>query len=244
MSRGAKEETKGGKRSRRRKDGEGGEERGERREGRAKSGCARDQTAVLFATMMMPPISIAAYAGDLVLGKRNLSSLLPSASAAAVSLSSSPTGATATATATAPAPAPATATATAASARPSRRDCCYPSPSAAGLAPANYCAAFPTDASLWTCPTSTTTTLTTAAAFHVINPPSHSRSNSALLPSHSRGSSPRATVSAVAGSTSATRHSGLGKHPRSSPSSSMSTHHDGFNPHTAADLLRQAMFSR
>lgn len=187
----------------------------------------------------MPPISIAAYAGDLVwglgldldLGKGNLSSLLPSTSAA------SPSAAV-------------TATSASASARPSKRDCCYSSRSAAALAPANDCAAFPADASLWTCPTITTTTTTPATATHVTNPPSYSRSNSALPSSHSpparkaRGSSPSATVAAVAGSTSATRHGGLGKHPRSSPSPSMSTHHDGFNPQTAADLLRQAMFSR
>lgn len=176
---------------------------------------------------MMPPISIAARAGDLVLGlgldldlgKRNLPSL-----------SSSTPSATA-------------------SARSSKRDCCYSSRSAAALAPANYCAAFPADASLWTCPTTTTATARTTTT-QVTNPPSHTLSNSALplSPSPSarkaRGSSPSATLSAVAGSTSATRHGGLGKHPRSSPSPSMSTHHDGFNPHTAADLLRQAMFSR
>ena len=196
-------------------------------------------TGLLFATMTMPPISIAAHAGDLVLGlelhlgKRNFSSLLPSTSASASSSTSS-------------SPAPSAAVAASTSARPSKRDCCYSSRSAAALAPANYCAAFPADASLWTCPTITTS----ATATHVTNIPSHSRSNSALPPSHSplarkaRGSTPSATVYAVAGSTSATRHGGLGKHPRSSPSPSMSTHHDGFNPHTAADLLRQAMFSR
>lgn len=193
----------------------------------------------------MPPISIAAYAGDLVLGlgldldldldlgKRNLSSLLPSASAAQPSAAVTATSASASA-----------------SARPSKRDCCYSSRSVAALAPANYCAAFPADASLWTRPTITTTTTPPAIATHVTNPPSYSRSNSALPSSYSplarkaRGSSPSATIDAVAGSTSATRHGGLGKHPRSSPSPSMSTHHDGFNPHTAADLLRQAMLSR
>ena len=128
-------------------------------------------------------------------------------------------------------------------ARPCKRERCYSSRSAAALAPANYCTAFPADqidASLWACPTTTTT------ATHVTTTPSHSRSSSALRPSASkaRGLSPGATVYAVAGNTSTTRQGGLGKHPRSSPSPSMSAHHDGFNPHTAADLLRQAMFSR
>ena len=192
--------------------------------------------------MTAPPISIAAHAADLALGldldlgKRNFSSLLPPPSPSL--LSSAPA---------APA-APA-----AASPRPSKRDCCYSSRSAAALAPPNYRAAFPADASLWAYPTitaTTTTTTPTPAPPHVTNPPTHSRSNSAFPPSHAtsarkaRGSSPSATVYTLAGSTSATRHGGLGKHPRSSPSPSMSAHHDGFNPHTAADLLRQAMFSR
>ena len=128
-------------------------------------------------------------------------------------------------------------------ARPCKRERCYSSGSAAALASANYCTAFPADqidASLWACPTTTTT------ATHVTTTPSHSCSSSALRPSASkaRGLSPSATVYAVAGNTSTTRQGGLGKHPRSSPSPSMSAHHDGFNPHTAADLLRQAMFSR
>lgn len=206
-------------------------------------------TEVLFATMTMP-MSIAAPAGDLGLGlgldldldlgKRNLSSLLPSTSAS--SLSSAAAAAAAAAAAS---------SSSSSSARPSKRDCCYSSRSAAALAPANYSAAFPADASLWTCPTITTTAPAPAPPSPT-HPPSHSRSNSALPPSPSpsplarkaRGSSPSATVDAVAGSTSATRHGGLGKHPRSSPSPSMSTHHDGFNPHAAADLLRQAMLSR